>query len=49
MVMICSQFEPATLSNPTKVGEQSAFPSLPSASFAATGDFPFSDGNHIAP
>ncbi len=32
------------LSNPTKVGEQSAFPLLVTALFAATGDFPFPDG-----
>jgi len=34
---------PHCLTQP-KVGEQSAFPSLTTASFAATGDFPFVDG-----
>jgi len=34
---------PHRLTQP-KVGEQSAFPSLTTALFAATGDFPFPDG-----
>jgi hypothetical protein len=37
-------YDTATLSNPTKVGEDRAFPSLTNALFAANGDFPFTDG-----
>jgi len=39
---------PHRLTQP-KVGEQSAFPSLTTALFAATGDFPFPMEKHIAP
>ena len=39
---------PHCLTQP-KVGEQSAFPSLTTALFAATGNFPFVNGKHIAP
>ena len=34
---LLTNWEPATLSNPTKVGEHHAFPSLTTALFAATG------------
>ncbi len=42
--VLLTNWEPATLSNPTKVGEHRAFPLLTNALFAATGDFPFTNG-----
>ncbi len=44
-----TSFALATLSNPIKVGEHCAFPSLTIALLAATGNFPLSMEKHIAP
>jgi hypothetical protein len=41
---LLTNWEPATLFNPTKVGERHAFPLPPTALFAATGNFPFTNG-----
>ena len=41
---LAHNLEPQHCLTQPKVGEQSAFPSLTTASFAATGDFPFPDG-----
>jgi hypothetical protein len=46
---LLTNWEPATLSNPTKVGEHRAFPSLTTALFAAKVIFHLPMEKHIAP